>query len=162
MFAAVISLILAILEAAGIDWLQYQRQIIIVNFAFPLKNPSRIGLEGPDPRRQRIHALRRRGPAGAEAHRTPLLVHPLPPLEGELPLQTLDLTLRQDGELLVRGGVDEQGETPLQKGGADSHSLLVGVPGDLEVEAVLKERFELDAQEPARRQIGRASCRERV
>ena len=29
MFAAVISLILAILEAAGIDWLQYQRQIIV-------------------------------------------------------------------------------------------------------------------------------------
>ena len=29
MFAAVISLILAILEAAGVDWLQYQRQIIV-------------------------------------------------------------------------------------------------------------------------------------
>ena len=78
-----------------------------------------------------------------------LLIHLGPDGHSVLLPQLGQQPVGEDGELLVGGRGGEEGEPGLFAGGGDAVGLLVGGPADVVVEVVLKQRQELQPQQPA-------------
>ena len=98
---------------------------------------------------QRVHMFLLGGPAAAETNAGMCLIHPSPVLIAELLTQDCQLLIRNDGILLVRGGVEQQGIAVGNKDLPDLERHINGVAGNLEIQIVGKQRVKLDTQQTA-------------
>ena len=56
-----------------------------------------------------------------------------------------NLCISQYRELLVGGTFDEEGDPLIHEGLLQLHGIFVGLPGDIEIQAVLEQSMELEA-----------------